>query len=296
MMLKRVMIATTVFFVSGLAWSEPYAVPALQEDDPLPLFSEQKPLLAKEKKALVKAQEWINEEQYPIRNGNGITYLYGQGQATIVCAPLKLCVLKLDQDERVVPHGFQIGDSARWVTTPVIDQNNRTYIALKPIDVGLETSLAIITDRRTYHIKLVSRAQDYMPIVSFHYPEKSMEQWQDYYAQQAQEQVKNTLPKTDQNVSDLDFNYTISSCSRCRWRPLRVYNNQEQTFIQMNQDMNHSEAPALLVKNTEGEQMVNYRVHGDRYIVDQVFDEAILIAGVGRQQNRVTITRNNTGE
>ncbi|TXH83454.1 MAG: P-type conjugative transfer protein TrbG, partial [Thauera aminoaromatica] len=35
----------------------------------------------------------------------------------------------------------------------------------------------------------------------------------------------------------------------------------------------------------------NYRVQGDRYIVDTIFDKAILIAGVGRSQDRVTITR-----
>jgi type IV secretion system protein VirB9 len=37
--------------------------------------------------------------------------------------------------------------------------------------------------------------------------------------------------------------------------------------------------------------MVNYRLQGDRYIVDTVFDKAILIAGVGGNQRRVTITR-----
>ena len=37
--------------------------------------------------------------------------------------------------------------------------------------------------------------------------------------------------------------------------------------------------------------MVNYRVQGDRYIVDAVFDKAVLVAGVGRGQDRVTITR-----
>ena len=37
--------------------------------------------------------------------------------------------------------------------------------------------------------------------------------------------------------------------------------------------------------------LVNYRVQGARYIVDTVFDKAILIAGVGSSQDRVTITR-----
>ena len=59
-----------------------------------------------------------------------------------------------------------------------------------------------------------------------------------------------------------------------------------------------TEAPTLLVVRKEGglfsddeTALVNYRVQGDRYIVDTIFDKAILIAGVGRSQDRVTITR-----
>ena len=39
------------------------------------------------------------------------------------------------------------------------------------------------------------------------------------------------------------------------------------------------------------EVMVNYRLQHDRYIVDAVFDKAYLIAGVGSDQSRVTITK-----
>jgi type IV secretion system protein VirB9 len=37
--------------------------------------------------------------------------------------------------------------------------------------------------------------------------------------------------------------------------------------------------------------MVNYRVTGDRYIVDSVLDRAELVSGVGDDQTRVLITR-----
>lgn len=37
--------------------------------------------------------------------------------------------------------------------------------------------------------------------------------------------------------------------------------------------------------------MVNYRIQGNRYIVDTVIDKAILVTGVGKDQDRVTITR-----
>jgi type IV secretion system protein VirB9 len=74
-----------------------------------------------------------------------------------------------------------------------------------------------------------------------------------------------------------------------------------KTIIQMPRTMEQTEAPALLVvRGKDGffpwggkaeEILVNYRVQSDRYIVDTLFDKAILIAGVGPQQERVTITR-----
>ena len=79
---------------------------------------------------------------------------------------------------------------------------------------------------------------------------------------------------------------------------MRVYNDGRKTVIQMPETMGQSEAPTLLVVRKDGglfsaedTVMVNYRVQGDRYLVDTVFDKAILIVGVGRHQERITVTR-----
>src|SRR5229473_283348 len=53
--------------------------------------------------------------------------------------------------------------------------------------------------------------------------------------------------------------------------------------------MKTSDAPALLIAAGGGTQMVNYRVEGNYYVVDRLFNQAILVSGVGRQQDRVTI-------
>ena len=37
--------------------------------------------------------------------------------------------------------------------------------------------------------------------------------------------------------------------------------------------------------------MANYRLQENRFVVDEVFDKAILITGIGRNQTKVTITR-----
>ena len=288
----KVSLLVAGMMAAGAASANGYAVPAIDANsDPLPLFSEEKPLGERDRAALSRAQDWINADQYPYRNGDSVTYLYSGGQATVVCAPLKLCIIELEPGERVVQDGIHLGDSARWMVSPAVGANERTHVIVKPVEVGLETSLAVVTDRRVYHMRLVSRRDDYMPVVAFHYPDQIAEQWQAYYARQDEERSRRTIPETGENIADLDFDYSINGCSSCSWRPLRVYNNGQQTIIQMGKDMGQSEAPALLVKTRQGEQMVNYRVRGDRYVVDQVFDEAVMIVGVGRNQDRVTVRR-----
>jgi type IV secretion system protein VirB9 len=47
------------------------------------------------------------------------------------------------------------------------------------------------------------------------------------------------------------------------------------------------------VSNDADTTLVNYRVQDGRYIVDQVFDQAVLVVGVGAKQERVTIVRGN---
>ena len=54
--------------------------------------------------------------------------------------------------------------------------------------------------------------------------------------------------------------------------------------------MKASDAPALLISGPSGDGLANYRVAGNYYIVDRLFDQAVLLAGVGREQDRVTIT------
>ena len=49
-------------------------------------------------------------------------------------------------------------------------------------------------------------------------------------------------------------------------------------------------ASAPLISPGSGSDPVNYRVKGNYYVVDRLFSSAILVAGVGRDQDRVTIS------
>lgn len=277
----------TMMIIPVLA--DAYTVPDISDNTaPLPLLSPDMPLSERDQAALKYADQWLQGKRYPYRESDRVVYLYGAGQPTLVCAPLELCVIYLQAGERVVENGVHLGDAVRWQIAPAVGADERTQLVVKPVDVGLKTSLVVITDRRTYHVNLISRKHDYMPGIAFKYPGNLAAQWQDYYQQsQAQKTHQSTSDGVD--LADLDFNYHITYCSSCNFKPIRVYNDGSQTVIEMSSSLSRTNAPALLINDSQGQELVNYRLDKQKYVVDRLFDEAILISGVGRKQQKVII-------
>lgn len=271
------------------------------------LFSKPNPSLSEQEKAGIKiSHRWRGSSHHgkkPIVGRNGtIRFLYGSQQPSIVCAVLQVCDIELQPGEQV--NDIQLGDSERWTVSPALTgsgpalANQIQHLIIKPQDVGLDTSLVVTTNRRTYHFQLRSHRTQYMTHVSFTYPEDATAQWDAIKAQQEKEKINTIIPQTGENISNLNFDYVVEG--EARWKPVRVYNTGTKTIIQMPRTMEQTEAPVLLVLRKEGgiftdeeKDQVNYSVQGDRYIIDSVFDKAVLIAGVGDSQDRVTITRGN---
>lgn len=253
-----------------------------------------------EKAGMALVREWnadSTKAPKPVRGPDGsVQFLYGASQPSIVCAVMQVTDVQLEPGEQV--NSLHFGDTARWLIEPALTGYGLAeiqHLIIKPKDVGLETSLVVTTNRRTYHMRLKSFRKEYMPKVSFVYPDAIMAKW-DALKQQKDVQVKrDTIPETGEYLGDLDFNYEISG--KAKWKPLRVFNDGVKTIIQLPKEMK-SEAPTLLVVRKDGglftdaeTVMVNYRLQGDRYIVDTIFDKAILIAGVGKGQDKITIKR-----
>ncbi len=265
-------------------------------------FSDKNPTLTpQEKAAIAIAEKWKNPMAKgiaPVTGPNGsIKFLYGAQQPSIVCAVLQVCDVALQAGEQV--NSINLGDTARWTVEPAVTGSGAgevQHLIIKPLDVGLETSMVVTTNRRTYHLRLRSHRSQYMPQVSFTYPEEAMAKWEAIKGREGRDREDRTMPETREYMGNLSFAYEVSGSAA--WKPVRVYNDGRKTIIQMPSTMAQTEAPALLVVRKDGgvfiddeTVMVNYRVQGDRYIVDSVFDKAILIAGVGSSQDRVTIQR-----
>jgi len=261
-------------------------------------------LTPQEKSAIAIADRWKAESANGIKPVGGqdgtIRFLFGASQPSIVCAVLQVCDVELQPGEQV--NSIHLGDSVRWFVEPAITgygPSEVQHLIIKPQDVNLDTSLIVTTNHRTYNFRLRSHRTQFMPRVSFAYPEDAVKKWEEIKLRETKELAKATLPETGEYMGNLNFDYAIDGSGR--WKPVRVYNDGKKTIIQMPAAMAQTEAPTLLVVRgndsifpwgqSAEEILVNYRVQNDRYIVDMIFDKAILIAGVGSNQERVTITR-----
>lgn len=248
------------------------------------------------------SEKWMAEHIQPAVGRDGrVLYSYGAGLPTIVCAPLRVCVIELQSGEKLVgePH---IGDSVRWNLSPAMYGNGTSatsVIVLKPQVPGLDTNLLVTTDRRAYYLRLLSKPDDYVARVAFAYPdeEENDKKWQQHLADQKAQDTKITrIAELPPNALDsMFFNYRLKGGDN-NIRPVRVFDDGKKTYIQISQAARNREAPVLVIIGSDGKQeMVNYRVKDDMYIVDRLFERAELILGSGKKVRKVEIDRERKG-
>ncbi len=255
-------------------------------------------LTPQEQAGLSYGEQSATSGSAPVAGANGfITFPYGVNQISIVCAPLHVCDVALQPGEQV--NSVNVGDNVRWSIEPALTGSGveeTQHVIIKPREVGLETSLVVATNRRAYYLRLRSHRTRYMPQVAFSYPEDSAVKFEVLKARQQREIKEKTIPQTSDYLPKLSFEYDVAG--QASWKPVRVYNDGARTVIEMPPSIAQTEAPILLIVRKEGglftdaeEVMVNYSLQDRRYIVDTVFEKAVLVAGVGSNQDRVIIQR-----
>ena len=96
-------------------------------------------------------------------------------------------------------------------------------------------------------------------------------------------------------IESMFFNYRLKGGDESI-RPVRVFDDGKKTYIQISEAAKNREAPVLVVIGSDGKQeMVNYRVKDDMYIVDRLFDRAELVLGSGKKARKVEIERERKG-
>lgn len=258
-----------------------------------PYISREKPVLTpKEQTALQLSKAFYDRNIPPVLSENGrVTYAYGMTMPSVVCAPLMVSDVEFQPGELV--NNVVMGDTARWqVSLARSGSPEATHLIVKPLDAGLVTMAVITTDRRVYHIQFKSQPKGHTAYVGFVYPEDAAASLQKQIDAQKKKETWETasVPGAgSQDMSKLAFNYTLSGSAP--WKPVQVFNDGQQTYVRLPRTISQSELPILLVHRDGGDVLVNYRVKDDTLIVDDIFTEAVLLAGVGSKQQRVTIRR-----
>ena len=250
---------------------------------------------------------WETSASMPTQGENGkVVYIYGQGMPVLVCAPLRVCAIELESGEHLQSQP-QIGDSRRWEITPVLSGSGldeTPILIVKPIEAGLETDIIVPTDKRTYVVRLVSDPTRFVSRLAFQYPDEDRAKWVAFAARQDEakrnaetvaevrrekDKKASVLPMADNAVERLYLDYKLSGDEHLR--PDHVFDDGQHTYLIYPNDGRFRELPTLLLVVNGKSELVNFRVDGSRYIVDRLFDKAILVVGVGKKQTRVTITR-----
>jgi len=293
--------APTAPFDEDLVRATP--VPEKTELQPLPAAGELVPPDDREVQAAMRA--WKSGQSAPIiRTTEFIQYPYGLTEVIVTCEPLRVCDVELDVGEEI--QNVSIGDSSRWLVHPAFSGARETltpHVMIKPTEYGIVTNAIITTNRRTYYLGLVSRVKGdpgYVRRVKFYYPLDLVEQTNGTFRAKAvlsRRAPDPTVARGPRLTPDrLAFGYEIVGGQGLPWRPLRVFDDGQHVYIQMPAALQASEAPALLVQSRGESALVNYRVRLPYYVVDRLFDTAVLIVGVGGHQDRVTIRRKADGQ
>ena len=229
-----------------------------------------------------------------------VLFPYNEGPEPVVdCAPLRTTDIQLQPGETITD--VAMGDSERWMATPASSGDPRNpvaHLAVKPQLPGIATNLTIYTTKHIYHLLLRSRGRA-MQEVEFYYPDEVLAAMKDADATAAKtkemaaadppaNESDSGVVKVSVNPGQLNFSYTING-PNVPFRPVRAFDDGSHVYIQMPPGMKTSDAPALLIATDGGTQMVNYRVEGDYSVVDRLFQQAVMVSGVGRQQDRITI-------
>jgi type IV secretion system protein TrbG len=271
----------------------PKPVEIVEVPKPLPLPGQLKAVPSKGTKgekiapqqAILSANQAARIE--PTRNGyvNAMQiYPWTEGALyRLYASPEKVSSIALQQGEELVD--ISAGDTVRWVVGDTASGRGtmrRVQILIKPTLPDLQTNLIILTDRRTYHLELISTQQTYMASVSWTYPADSLIAL--HRQNNDASEVEDRIADRGIHLESLSFRYRIEGDDP-PWRPLRVFDDGRKVYIEMPSGLSQGEAPPLFVAGSNGgPNLVNFRVRGRYYIVDHLFGAAELRLGDNPQR------------
>ncbi|MGE3342303.1 MAG: TrbG/VirB9 family P-type conjugative transfer protein [Vicinamibacterales bacterium] len=187
------------------------------------------------------------------------------------------------------------GDTKHWELSPTA---NRRHLFIKPIYEQMETSMTVITDKRSYQFVLRSTGPGakWYQRVTWRYGQTML---MDLRAEEDRSAERASRERRERDVAaaapagaaieNLKFGYTIEG--NAAFRPTAVFSDGKVTWIRIPEV---AELPALFAVTEDGTAaVVNYIIRGEYMVAQQVVERGVL--KLGRQEVKFTRTSKGSG-
>lgn len=245
----------------------------------IPVFTHAAPATKKGIPASKDMSADIAAQAIPVPKENRIVrYTYSPDVIfRIMSVPNLTTHLELGEDEGV-NETPAIGDQAQWIVT-----GGPRHLFIKPLRFDLETSLTIVTNKRTYQFQLIAGKSASAPVfqkVSFLYPDRELEvklrkETETAVVDAEKNRLAGQVVATDIDPATLDFGFKIEGDGR--FKPSAVYTNGKFTFLVM---PNTQDSPAIfLLDDDDNPSLINYQVKANMIVVERVATKLLLKLG-----------------
>lgn len=233
-------------------------------------------------------QALIQPEEY---KSGAIIYQYNENQVyEVYTEPYQLTDIVLEPGENVIANPLVSEDEQVWELTAGVGKDAVTgssiqHLFLKPVYPGLDSTFIVITDRRTYHFRIMSFDDIHMAMVRFKYPNINTDQW----SSTALNTYVNgeIVEATNPDLLSFDYKVTYSLFSKPDFLPKRVYDDGKQTYITVDESVLHKELPVLF---NEKDELLNYTVKSNIFIIPRLITKVTL----NLNGEKVTIEKKKT--
>ena len=254
---------------------------------------------------------WIKNSNFPLKtivtDDGTVQYPYGASPVTITCKIGIICDIQLGHNE--ILKDWALSDTVNWIiygdekaklAYSGAENKLTPHVLIKPTENATLANLVVLTDSHSYNIMLKASSDEwYNHSIGFYFPPQQL----NIFSQQPDSSTIKTSTIVSQAIQDNNLdqdsiaidklnlnNYEISG-DNVDWKPTTVFDDGSKVWIQF--DHNNHIAPALLEITDKNElKLLEYFPRNDNmFLVKTIFNKAVLLLGINRQQQKVYITR-----
>ncbi|HEY7808333.1 MAG TPA: TrbG/VirB9 family P-type conjugative transfer protein [Croceibacterium sp.] len=170
-----------------------------------------------------------------------------------------------------------IGDSNGWQVTP---NKRANLLFVKPLNAKAATNMTVVTSDHTYFFDLVASARGGQPVyeLAFTYPKQAKPAAAKPATGERPNAAELAAASDPQAIVDpAQLNFSWAGSGDHKLLPARIYDDGTSTYLAWPAG---TPVPAILVKDRQGtEGPVNFAVHGDVIVVENVPRQIILRSG-----------------